>query len=251
MSGRSRRVWIIRGIIGAVALGAVAAIGVPYVYVHFINKPAPPLTFAQLDKLSAESGGDGTVAAAATGDSAAAAAVASAEGEDGTWVVGVGSEVGYRVKETLNGQATEAVGRSSTLDGSITVAGARLTSAEFSVDVTTLKSDSSRRDSQFTGRIMNAAEFPVASFTSTASPDVKVPTDGSTASVAVDGVLALHGVERPVTVMVRMRKNGDAVALQGSIPVTFADFDIVNPSIATIRTADTGEIEFLLSMKRS
>ncbi len=240
----SKRKWIFRGAAAAVLLAVVGLVGIPYVYVHFINKPAPRLTFDQLDAEAAKSS-DST---AATTD---ATSGSSADDAAGTWTVAEGSEVGYRVKEEISGQATEGVGRTSTVEGSLTVADGKLATAEFSVDVASLKSDSSRRDSQFTGRIMNTEEFPVASFASSSTPEVSLPGDGTTTSASVDGVLTLHGVEKTVTVTVQMRKVDDTVQLQGSIPVTFADYGIDNPSIGPVKTGDTGEIEFLLTMKRT
>ena len=257
----SKRKWIFRGVGAAVVLAIIGFVGVPYVYVHFINKPAPRLSFDQLDAEAGSSDSADTSAAAAdvasseasTSDGSAAVPVADTASEDasGAWAVSEGSAVGYRVKEELSGQATEGVGRTSTVEGSITVSEGKLASAEFSVDVASMKSDSSRRDSQFTGRIMNTEEFPVASFASTSTPDVVLQADGATTSATVDGVLTLHGVEKTVTVTVEMRKVDDSVQLQGSIPVTFADYDIDNPSIGPVKTGDTGEIEFLLIMKRA
>ena len=248
----SKRKWIFRGAAAAVLLAVVGLVGIPYVYVHFINKPAPRLTFDQLDAEAAKSSGSADTNA----DSNASAADAStsrsaADDAAGTWTVAEGSEVGYRVKEVISGQATEGVGRTSTVEGSLMVADGKLSTTEFSVDMASLKSDSSRRDSQFTGRIMDTEEFPVASFLSSSTPEVSLPADGATTSASVDGVLTLHGVEKVVTVTVQIRKVDDTVQLQGSIPVTFADYGIDNPSIGPVKTGDTGEIEFLLTMKRS
>ena len=240
----SKRKWIFRGVGAAVLLGVVGLVGIPYVYVHFINKPAPRLSFARLDAEAAKT-------SETSAPSAGVPSVPAPGDSNGKWTVTEGSEVGYRVKEVISGQATEGVGRSSTVEGTVTVAGGKLSSAEFSVDVATLKSDSSRRDAQFTGRIMNAEEFPVASFTSQSTPDVALRADGGVISATVDGLLVLHGAEKPVTFTVSLRKVGDAVQLQGSIPVTFADYEIDNPSLGPVKTGDSGEIEFLLTMKRA
>ena len=241
----TRRGWIIRGVIGTVVLVAVGAVGIPYVYVHFINKPEPRLTFEQRDAEEAKVADSAGVVDSAGTD------VPQGNDVSGTWVVGDGSEIGYRVKESINGQATKAVGRSSTMEGSVTVADGKLAAAEFSVDVATLTSDSARRDGQFTGRIMNVEEFPVASFASLSTPDLTLPADGSTVPISVDGVLTMHGVEKTVTVAVEMRTKDDTVQIQGSIPVLFADYGILNPSLGPIKTGDTGLIEFLLTMRKS
>ncbi len=98
------------------------------------------------------------------GPSAAATAAAPGSSQDtavdggisGTWTVDPsvgsfddfsGSFVGYRVKETLASiGATEAVGRTPAVTGSMTVDGSTITAAEFSADLTGLRSDNDRRD---------------------------------------------------------------------------------------------------------
>jgi polyisoprenoid-binding protein YceI len=236
----SRRGWAIR--IGGAVVALVALVGfvIPYVYVHFINKPTPHLTFEQLDAQRAKSGEPTSVSTSV--DSA---------GFNGTWVSDDGSKAGYRVKETINGQSTEGVGQSSTVEGTVTIKEGRLSTADFSVDVASLKSDNGKRDAQFVGRIMNAEEFPVASFVATSFPPVEVPSNGATISVVVDGTLSLHGVEKAVSVSVVLRTQGDSVQIQGTVPILFADYQIENPSIGPISTGDSGEIEFLLLMRRS
>jgi polyisoprenoid-binding protein YceI len=68
---------------------------------------------------------------------------------------------------------------------------------------------------------------------------------------ALDGELTLHGATRQVTVEVTARRSGDSVLASGSIPVTFADYDIPNPSFGAVTTEDNGEIEFLLAFARA
>ena len=46
------------------------------------------------------------------------------------------------------------------------------------------------------------------------------------------------------------RRAGNTVAVSGSIPVAFADYDIPNPGFADITTDDHGVIEFLLNFSK-
>ena len=74
----------------------------------------------------------------------------------GTWTVDPtvgsfddfsGSFVGYRVQEELASVgATEAVGRTPDVTGTLTVDGTTITAAEFTADLTTLQSDEGNRD---------------------------------------------------------------------------------------------------------
>ena len=83
-------------------------------------------------------------------------------GVDGRWQVTTGSQAGHRVPEILDGQRTEAVGRTSGVTGTLTLAGTQATEATFAVDLTTVASDEGRRDNQFRGRIMDVANHPRA-----------------------------------------------------------------------------------------
>jgi polyisoprenoid-binding protein YceI len=83
---------------------------------------------------------------------------------DRTWKVTGGSQVGYRVDEVLFGQRAEAVGRTSDVSGTIDIDGTTVVSGSFTADLTTVRSDESRRDNQFRGRIMDVARFPTARF---------------------------------------------------------------------------------------
>src|ERR1700692_2080780 len=104
---RHRRRWLI---IGAVVV-VVLVVGAPFVYIHFIEGPAPA-------KLALPTNKAGSSSSNGTSGGASSAAL------DGTWPVGTGSIVGYRVQETLIGQQSTAVGRTKTISGSITIAGA-------------------------------------------------------------------------------------------------------------------------------
>ena len=123
---KRKRLIIIGAVVGVVLLVVVVA---PFVYIHFFNGNTPK-------KLSLSSGGGGTT-------TTAPAAIAPLAG---TWTVGTGSTAGYRVDEVLFGQSTTAVGRTKAVTGSMTIAGTTVTTATFTVDMTTITSDKSQRD---------------------------------------------------------------------------------------------------------
>ena len=254
-----RRKW--RWIAGFVVFAALfGAVGIPYIYIHFINKPAPKLSFEQRDKelaaaAATAASSDISAAVVASTDTTAAstsAAAASTDSVDGTWNIVSPSTAGYRVKEVLNGQSTEAVGRTSGVEGTVTIGGTSVTAVDLSVDMTTLASNESRRDDAFRGRIMNTEEFPVALFSLT-EPIVlgAIPDVGATATATAKGALTMHGVEKAVEVAVTARRSASTIEVLGTIPIAFADYGVANPSIGFVKTADTGVIEFLLTLGKS
>jgi len=257
---RRRWPWFVGGAVLVVLIGVVAG---PFVYIHFIQAdPAPKLTFENADKAqatnvpttatsrtAASSAGTATTAAGSAATSAASAATASPSGSgiDGTWAATNASQLGYRVKEVLFGQSTEAVGRTNDVQGDLTISGTTVSSASFTVQVNTIKSDESRRDNQFNGPIMNTRQFPTATFELTQPIAFgSIPADKVEINASATGELTLRGVTKSVTFPVTARRNGANVEVSGSIPVVFADYNIPNPSTAGITTQDNGVVEFLL-----
>jgi polyisoprenoid-binding protein YceI len=190
-------------------------------------------------------GAASTTAASAT--TAAPGAAASTDGVAGTWTVTADSQVGYRVKETLAGLDTEGAGRTSSITGTMTIDGTTVTATALTVDMTTFKSDDSRRDSQFNTRIMEVAQFPTATFTLTAPVDLgTIPTDGGAVRAQATGDLTIHGVTKPVTFDLTAKQTNGRVGVVGSTVITFADYGIANPSNGFAETGDTGTLELQL-----
>ena len=162
-----------------------------------------------------------------------------------------GSQAGYRVPEVLNGQRTEAVGRTSSVTGALTLAGTRATEASFTVDLTTVTSNESRRDNQFRGRIMDVANHPEATFRLTAPIEfATVPEVGGRLTAPAKGELTMRGVTQPVSFEVEAERTAAGFSAAGSIPITFSDYGIPNPSAGPAQVGDEGELEFLLVFAR-
>ena len=220
-------------LVGAVAVVVVAGVGGPFVYIHFIEGPAPA-------KLTLKS-------------TAPAGAALTASQVDGTWTVGSGSQAGYRVQEVLAGQNNTAVGRGDGVTGSLQIAGTKVTMASFTVNLTTVVSDQSERDVQFNGRIMDTAQFPKATFTLTKPIDLgSVPRLNQKIAVKAVGTLLMHGVTKPVTASMQAEDAGSTISISGEIPVVFANWNIANPSFGSfVKTQNNGLVEFLLKTTKS
>jgi polyisoprenoid-binding protein YceI len=232
-----------------VVVAALAAAG-PFIYIHFFN--AAPSALSLTPGSSSSATGTASSAGTATANTAASGAVA------GTWTVGSGSVVGYRVNEVLLGQNATAVGRTTSVTGHLTIAGTAVTAASFSVPMDTIHSDKSQRDAQFDGRIMDVAQYPTGTFTLTSPIDLgSLPAAGVIKSYTAHGKLTLHGTTRAVTFTLTAErsagKHGAAkdgrnqIEVAGDIPVLFSDYNIQNPSFAGfVTTQDHGLLEFLL-----
>ena len=241
---RRPRTWLI----AVPVLILLAVVGGPFVYINFIRDDVPA-------RLTLDSVSTTTSTTAPAGDestsTSAGATAPSADSISGTWTIGAGSIAGYRVEEILFGQSADAAGRTEAITGTVTIADTTVDAAEFSVDLTTVTSDEDRRDNQFHGRIMETATFPTATFVLDEPIDLgSVPADLEQITVTATGSLTLHGVTQPITVDLIAQRNGAALEVNGTIPITFSDYDIDNPSGGPAQVGDEGEIEFVLVLSQ-
>ena len=166
----------------------------------------------------------------------------------GTWTVSDGSQAGYRVAEVLNGQDVTVVGRTSDVEGTVTIDGTSLSAADVTVSMTTITTDNSNRDGQFLD-ILKTSEFPTATFTLTEPVDVSGVTEGTT-SVQAKGELTVAGVSAPVVATLDAQTTATGVEVSGSIPVTFSDFGVDAPDLGFVKVEDTGTVEMLLTLAK-
>jgi polyisoprenoid-binding protein YceI len=229
---------LVRKIVAGAIVIALGVVGGPWVYINLIKDDAP-------DALTLEAS---STTVAVTTDITEAPSTSDVEGE---WVATSESVVGYRVKEILFGQSTEGVGRTNAVTGSLVIADSTVTSANFSVDMGTLTSDSDRRDRQVSGRILDVASFPTATFELT-EPIVLTPAalDGAELSVTVAGALTLRGVTKQVSIPLVAKLVDGKVSVNGSLEIVFAEWSIPDPSISAIVVEDRGLLEFLIVFSR-
>jgi polyisoprenoid-binding protein YceI len=232
-SSPQKRSWL-RWVVGGVVVVLVLIVGGPFVYIHFIEGPAPA-------KLS--------LSTATTPPTAAKSATAPLAG---TWKIGSGSTAGYRVKEKLFGQTADAVGRTSGVTGSMTIAGTSVAKGSFTVDMTTVTSDKSQRNDQFQGRIMDTTDYPTAKFLLTSPINLApIPKDGVIKSYSATGKLTLHGTTKTVTIPLTTKRTGNVIQVQGILTITFADYGVNNPSGGPASVGNSGQMEFLLQLQPS
>ena len=236
-----------RKILAGVVVLAIGAVAGPWIYINLIKQDAP-------DVLTLEPSVTTTTAAEPTETSTTVATTVTTvatSATDGEWAVVAESIVGYRVKEVIVGQKTEGVGRTSAVTGSLKIADQKVLNAEFTVDMTTLKSDSTRRDRQVNTRILDTATYPTATFVLkepiTLTPEVLA---GSELTVNTTGTLTLRGVTKDIAVTLIARLVDDVIEVNGSIELVFADWSIPDPSISAIVVEDRGQLEFLIRFAR-
>ena len=216
----------VRWLAGTPLAVLVALVGGAWFYTHVVEGKAPE----RLTLPSASPGASGPAGPA-----------------DGRWTVTSASRVGYRVDEVLFGQRATAVGRTNKVTGSLVLAGRRVTTASFTVDMASVTSDRERRDGQYRNRIMETSRYPTATFELIRPiAFAALPADGVTVVEPATGWLTLHGQTKQLTFDVSARRDGNTIRVNGSITVFFADWGIPDPSFGPAQVNDHGVLEFLL-----
>lgn len=225
-------------VIAVATTGILAVTAGPFVYINVIRDDAPESL--ALDTSPTDTSGSGTTVPGA-----------SVDDPSGEWTTTEGSVVGYRVKEILFGQDVEAVGRTSSVTGTLAIAGTQLNRAEFDVDMASITSDSSRRDGQFNGRIMDTATYPTATFA--LSSPIDLPDNalsGDVISAKASGDLTLRGLTKPVSLDVQAQVKGATIQVVGNIRIEFAEWGIPDPSFSGAQVEQDGLLEFSLVFSR-
>ncbi len=227
-------------LIGVVVAAIIAFVVAPWVYINIIRDEAP-------ERLSLDS----TVTSVAVTSEQDTTSPDAPFDPSGEWVIGEGSVVGYRVKEILFGQDVTAVGRTESVTGGIVIEGESVTQGEFVVVMATITSDSSRRDGQVNGRILQTATYPQAVFT--LSAPIALPAGafaGEPSRVEATGALTLLDVTRDVVLSLDVHLVDNAVNIVGAIPIVFSDWNIPDPSTSGITVDPEGLLEFSLLLRQ-
>ena len=179
-----------------------------------------------------------------------------AGGTNGTWNLDAssGSFVGYRIREKLAmlSAPSDAVGRTTAVTGTLTLNGTNVTAVDVKADLTQLTSDEARRDDRIRTDGLQTDTFPDAEFVLTSPISLgKKPAQGATVNATAQGTLTLHGATKDITVPVQARWSGNAIQVIATIPVVFADYNIVAPNSGFVSVEDHGTIEVSLTFTKS
>lgn len=179
---------------------------------------------------------------------------------DGTWTVfpGIGTDdattswVGYRVNEHLATAITNTiVGRSKTVDGSVTVRGSTVSNVTVTADTSKLVTDRALRDTSVRGAL-DTARFPNATFRLTSPIHLPtIPKAGALVRADAVGDFTMHGVTRRVTIPLSSRWDGQHIEVIGALPIVMADYRVSIPEVpGLVRAEDRGTMEFQLFLDR-
>ena len=150
-------------------------------------------------------------------------AASAAFSQDVYTVDRVHSEVSFRVRHFV----AKTPGRFDDFSGTITVVPGKPaeSSVEFTIKAASINTANGSRDTHLkSADFFDVEKFPTIDF---ASSRIEKKTDGS---YVAHGNLTMHGVTRSITFELTAKLTGGTFAANATIPITFTDYDIDDPS---------------------
>jgi polyisoprenoid-binding protein YceI len=154
--------------------------------------------------------------------------------------------VGYRIKELFGDSVLkrDAVGRTPTVSGRMTVANGSVTAVVVSADLRDLDSGRAARDTYIQDNGLQSNRYPIGRFVLTEPIPLAGRSErGRAVHTSATGRLRLHGVTRPITIELDARWNGPTIEVVGTAPITLADYRIDPPDTVIAKVDDHGAIE--------
>jgi polyisoprenoid-binding protein YceI len=134
------------------------------------------------------------------------------------------------------------------LDGQVIPEGSR-----FVVDMTTLATDSSRRDSYIHRSTLETGTYPEAVFVPAAAAGLPSPLpDSGPVAFQLSGDLIVHGVTRPVTWEVTAEIAGQSLTGTATTSITFTDFGMTLPRVGPVLSVEdliALQLDFVLTLE--
>lgn len=155
--------------------------------------------------------------------------------------------VQYSVEETFindNNRLATAIGRTSEVNGTLNLNfddPASSTFGEFTVDISTLRSDSSRRDNAIRRQWLESSTYPLATFVVRGVEGFPPnPQPGQDISFKLLGDLTVRTTTRAVTWDVTARLDNETLSGTATTFILMADFGVEPPDIAGILRVKDG-----------
>lgn len=167
-----------------------------------------------------------------------------------------GTEARFRVKEQLAGRnlPNDAVGTTQAVTGAIVIqpdGKIDATKSKMVVDVSSLKTDESRRDNFIKRNTLQTDQYPTATFVPTAVQGLPSPLPASgDVTFQITGDLTIHGTTKSSTWQVKGTITGQDLKGSASAAFKFGDFNMSPPRAAVVLSVEDNirlELDFHLT----
>lgn len=177
----------------------------------------------------------------------ATATSAPASGSTRTFsVVSEQTSASYAVEETFlndNNRLATAIGQTSQVSGDLVLdyADPSRSSGSFSVDISTLTSDSARRDNAIRGRWLESSTYPLATFVIRSVTGLPAdPQEGQPITFKMQGEMTVRQATRAVEWEVTATLNGTTLTGTATTFIMMADFGVTPPDIGGVLRVKDG-----------
>jgi polyisoprenoid-binding protein YceI len=197
--------------------------------------------------------GQPTPTSGSSGGPAATEPVSSPDGEAATFQIdAASSEARFVIDEVLSGSPNTVTGTTQEIAGIIQVNPSEPSLSivgPITVDAASLATDNNLRNGAIRRFILQASDFPVIAFTSTAVEGLPAPAaESETYTFSLVGNLTIRDITRPVTFEVTITvESNDRLSGSATATIQRSDFDLSIPSVPQVAEVSSDvilEIDF-------
>lgn len=160
------------------------------------------------------------------------------------------SSAKYVVEETLSGLPATAVGVTTDVTGEIYLMPEGLyggAESKFMVDLSTLKTDESRRDNFVRSNVLETNRYQFAEFVIESVDGFPAGyVEGEEASLTLSGTMTIKDVSLPMTFNVLARQAGDTLTATADTQFNMSDFGIDPPQVTIAKAKDGVVLQVVL-----
>lgn len=147
----------------------------------------------------------------------------------------------------VSAQSHQVHGTSNAFSGSISGDPSDLTAAkiQISLDPSTFDTDNKSRDKVMREKSLEVDKYPAIEFVSSQieSSNKELPA-GKTVDITIKGMLKLHGMEKEMSIPVKVLLEGDKLTTDGDMALVLDDWKIFRPRILFFRLQNDIKIHF-------
>jgi polyisoprenoid-binding protein YceI len=154
----------------------------------------------------------------------------------------------------VSAQMHDVHGVSKDFSGTITGDPADITSATISIklDPKGFDTDNEKRDRDMREKCLEIQKYPFIEFESTAiEASQKQLVPDQPVSATIRGTLKLHGLEKQISVPVKILLKEDVLTAEGDLAIVLDEYQILRPKVLFVQLQNDVKIHFVIGARKS